>query len=92
MDAPQSLTGEPGIDWDGEEASAFIEIPVSSSSEMFQVMMEFARKQSADRMKVLFVALDGRNPFRRFKNTVIELGIDEEWFDFERMYARNIMT
>ena len=91
LDAPQSLTGEPEIDWDGEEASAYLEIPTSSSSEMFQVMMEFAQKQPADKMKVLLVALDGRKPFRQFKDKVLELGIDEEWFKFERLYARNIM-
>ena len=92
LDAPQSLTGEPGIDWDGPEASAFIEIPTASSSEMFQVMMELAQKQPADKMKVLLVALDGRKPFRQFKDIVLELGINEGWFEFERLYAKNIMT
>ncbi|WP_162805725.1 UPF0158 family protein [Sporosarcina sp. PTS2304] len=92
LDGPESLTGEPEIDWDTDEADDLIVIPTSSSSEMYQVMMEFAQKQSDDAVNRLQASLNGRKPFPQFKDAVSELGVDKEWYEFERDYAREKMV
>lgn len=92
LDAPESLTGEPEIDWDSEEAEFFEVIPNADSSEMYDVMVEFAKKQSVDIEIQLIDILNGRKPFRSFKDKVIALGIDKNWYDYEQEYAMRKMS
>ncbi|WP_223556558.1 UPF0158 family protein [Lysinibacillus sphaericus] len=93
LDAPEALTGEPAIDWDDEEVAAdFVMIPSVSSSEMYDVMISFAKKQS-DSIKIhLINVLNGNKPFRFFKEKINELGIENHWYEFEQNYAKSRMT
>lgn len=91
LDAPESLTGEPPIDWDDEESCFLVEIPTASSAEMFEVMVVFTKQQPERIAELLFTALDGRKPFRRFKDAVNNIGIDQQWYDFEQLYATEKM-
>ncbi len=91
LDAPESLTGEPELDWDSEEFEEVVEIPMAESSEMYQLMEQFAETQADTRPAVLLAALGGRKPFRHFKDTAHELGCIEEWYLFERRYAEGVM-
>ena len=64
------------------------EIPKIDSSEAFYVMTKFAQRTESDPEKnILFDALDGNKPFRRFKDTLYELDIWEEWSKFEKKLA-----
>lgn len=92
LDASESLTGEPPIDWDDEESCFLFEIPTASSAEMFHVMVAFTKQQPERISKVLCVALDGRKPFRSFKDAINNVGIDQQWYDFEQLYATEMMT
>lgn len=90
LDLDEMYTGEPGIDWDDEEnEDRYVDIPKIDSSEAFDVMMRFAKHTESDPELELFDALEGRKPFRRFKDTLSELNIWDEWNKFERQYAED---
>lgn len=92
LDAPESLTGEPGIDWDDEEMDAdLIMIPNVTSSEMYDVMVNFAKNQPDSITIHLLNALNENKPFRCFKNKISELGIENHWYEFEQNYAKSRM-
>lgn len=63
-----------------------IEIEVPSSHEAFETMEKFANSQSDTIARKLWLALDGKHPFARFKNTVKLLGIQEEWYAFQNKW------
>jgi len=93
LDAPEALTGEPEIDWDDEEVAAdLVMIPSVSSSEMYDVMVSFAKKQPDSIAIHLINVLNGNKPFRFFKEKINELGIENHWYEFEQDYAKNRMT
>jgi len=66
-DADESLTGEPGIDWDDETARNLVLVPQISSAEAFEVMQQFAEKQKRLDQEVLRKALEGKKPFGNLK-------------------------
>lgn len=89
MDAPESLTGEPEIDWDDEDATdSLVPIPQITSNEAYDSMVRFAEKQEPTIAEKLIDVLNRRKPFRNFKDKVIELGIDDEWYTFEQNDAK----
>ncbi len=93
LDAPEHLTGEPEIDWDDEEVAAdLVMIPTVSSSEMYDVMMSFAKKQPNSITIHLINVLNGKKPFRFFKEKIYELGVENHWYQFEQDYAKSRMT
>ncbi|MBP1948193.1 UPF0158 family protein [Virgibacillus litoralis] len=89
MDAPESLTGEPEIDWDDEDATDnLLPIPQITSTEAYDSMVRFAEEHEAAVAEKLINVLNRRKPFRNFKDKVIELGIDDEWHTFEQNDAK----
>jgi len=93
LDAPEFITGEPEIDWDDEEVAVdLVMIPNVSSSEMYDVMVSFAKKQSDPITMHLINVLNGNKPFRFFKEKINELGIENHWYQFEQDYAKSRMT
>ena len=46
-------------------------------------MVAFTDIRSGEEFDKLARALKGRGEFRRFKDTVNWLGIDQEWYDFQ---------
>lgn len=93
LDAPASLTGEPEIDWDDEEVDAdLVMIPSITSSEMYDIMVSFAKKQPDPISIHLLNVLNGNKPFRFFKEKINELGIENHWYEFEQDYAKSRMT
>lgn len=92
LDAPESLTGMPEIDWDSEEAADLVEIPMATASEIFEVMVEFAEQQADTVTIQLLDVLNKKRPFRMFKDKVEQLGIKKHWNDYEQSYARRVMT
>lgn len=92
LDMDESYTGEPGIDWDDEEnEERYIGIPKIDSNEAFYVMTKFAQRTESDPEDKLFNALDGYKPFRRFKDTLYELDLWDEWNKFEYKYAEEMI-
>lgn len=92
LDMDELYTGEPGIDWDDEEnEERYIGIPKIDSNEAFYVMTKFAQRTESDPEDKLFNALDGYKPFRRFKDTLYELDLWDEWNKFEYKYAEEMI-
>ncbi|MGE7696679.1 UPF0158 family protein [Lysinibacillus sp. NPDC094177] len=93
LDASEALTGEPEIDWADEEVAADLAmIPSVSSSEMYDVMVSFSKKQPDSISIHLINVLNGNKPFRFFKEKINELGIENLWYEFEQNYAKRKMT
>lgn len=93
LDAPASLTGEPEIDWDDDEVAAdLVKIPSITSSEVYDIMVSFAKKQPDPISIHLLNVLNGKKPFRFFKEKINELGIENHWYEFEQDYAKSRMT
>jgi hypothetical protein len=77
---------ETEIDWDDEASfERYHIIPTITSPEAFQLMERFAESIGNER---LFGALQKRKPFRRFKDTLDEIGLRDEWFAFEYQYGK----
>ncbi|MDD9270903.1 UPF0158 family protein [Paenibacillus sp. GCM10023248] len=88
LDMDEAYTGEPGIDWDDEEnEERYIGIPKIDSNEAFVVMTKFAKQTKSDPEDLLFEALNGSKPFRKFKDMLYQLDIWDEWNKFENKYA-----
>lgn len=93
LDASESETGEPEIDWDDDEAVAYLlSIPQIQSSEAHEIMVRFAKKQESDIATELLDVLNGRKPFRSFKDKLSERGIGDKWYEFENDYAKSQMV
>lgn len=91
-DVDESLTGEPGIDCDDENARNLVLVPQITSAEAFEVMQQFAKKQKWPDQEVLIKALEGKKPFRQFKDQILVLNLEESWHRFEQKYARKRMN
>jgi hypothetical protein len=85
IDGDEGITGEPKIDWDDEEATEhLLPIPSMESNEGYELMDQFARNVESEKdADKLFDALNRRKPFRNFKDACIELGLIDEWHQFE---------
>jgi hypothetical protein len=92
LDAPESQTGMPEIDWEDDEAVQFlVRIPQITTDEAYDLMVKFAEMQDSSIADQLLDVLNGRKPFRSFKDKLGEQGIGDKWYEFENDYANNRM-
>jgi hypothetical protein len=68
-----------------ERSPRYEEIPIRFSNEVYQVMMDFARRMEDSRInRELENALKGKGAFRRFKNVLSGYPeVQKEWFKFK---------
>lgn len=66
-----------------------IVIPQISSPEAFEIMVSFTKDQEPVVKDKLREILNGRKPFRNFKDNVHIMGLSESWYSFENDYAKN---
>ena len=66
--------------YDGDEV---VRIEPLSSDEAYAAMEEFADRQSQSVSDRLYLALGGRHPFNRFKETLDCIGLLDEWYEFK---------
>jgi hypothetical protein len=61
------------------------EIPIRFSSEGYDLMVEFTEVVTDPKIqRELYIALDGRGAFRRFKDTLREYSeVEKQWFKFK---------
>jgi len=65
-------------------------LPKMSSHEAYEIMSDFCSTvKSAPIREKLYEALEGKGPFRRFKDTVLHFNIEQDWYAFrsERVKA-----
>ena len=80
---------EEADDWEYEENIELV--PVKSSREMYEVMADFSRQFEGKIEEALFQALNGRKPFRAFKEAASVIGVIDQWYDYELAYAKTQM-
>ena len=79
--------GHPNLEFlDAEEPDRFIEIPKVMNVESFSWMVEF---ESFHQNSELLHALNEDEPFKRFTDKVIELGLHEKWQTFQKDKVKN---
>lgn len=87
LDAPESITGEPELDWDDDSSGELLPLPQITSKEAFELRKMFANGQEGVSKKLLLNALDKRKPFRHFTIELERLGLIENWNEYEDQYA-----
>lgn len=72
----------------------FIELPSQYDVNEYSMMEDFAFDLENDRNKeLLFIALRGKGAFRRFKDTVNLLGLEDEWYRYrDEQYKQFILN
>ncbi len=65
-----------------EDPERFLPIKDVPSRQGFRWMSDFAEVQSGENRIQLLEVLEQRKPFRKFKETVYELGVEKAWYEF----------
>ena len=66
-----------------ESSDAYIRLPNQREIREYDIMEAFAEATpNATKREKLFAALNGRKPFRRFKDTINFIGLDEAYYAF----------
>ena len=66
--------------YDRLDEHGFYRLPSSFDIADYEIMEEFAYSLSGSARERLSYAIQGRGAFRRFKDQVVRLGIDQEWY------------
>ena len=75
----------PDADWDFDDP-AWIAEPSQDEVREYDIMVEFVETVGNRRkQELLGAALDGKGPFRAFKDTLWRVDLREEWFAFKHM-------
>ncbi|WP_232131172.1 UPF0158 family protein [Luteimonas sp. BDR2-5] len=61
-------------------SDAYIPLPGPSDFDEYEVMRNFCDAQAPDIRQTLLDAIRGRGAFRRFRDSVAELGIEDRWY------------
>ena len=69
--------------YDRLDEHGFYRLPTSFEIRDYDIMEDFVDMLSGAAHDRLSSAIQGRGAFRRFKDTVIKMGIDQEWYDFQ---------
>ena len=81
---------EEADDWEDDDQIEIV--PVKNSREMYEVMVAFSKQFDSKIEEVLYQALNGRKPFRAFKEAASVVGVIDQWYDYELEYAKNQMN
>lgn len=69
--------------YDRLDEHGFYRLPTSFDIQDYDIMEDFVNSLSGSSHDKLSSAIQGKGAFRRFKDTVNHLGIDQEWYDFQ---------
>ena len=68
--------------YEGLDEHGFYRLPTSYDLRDYDTMEEFVETQPSPAKDRLRVAIEGRGAFRRFKDEVRRLGIEQQWYDW----------
>jgi hypothetical protein len=76
-----------------EDSSSFIELPDQYDLNEYNMMEDFIDHLGSDKnTEKLSIAISGKGAFRRFKDTVINLGIADDWYKYrDEQYKQFIL-
>ncbi len=69
--------------YDRLDEHGFYRLPTSFDIRDYDIMEDFIDTLSGSSHDRLASAIQGKGAFRRFKDAVIRLGIDKQWYDFQ---------
>ena len=69
--------------YDRRDEHGFYRLPTSFDIRDYDIMEDFVETLSGAAHDRLAGAIQGKGAFRRSKDTVIRLGIDQDWYDFQ---------
>ena len=69
--------------YDRLDEHGFYRLPTSFDIRDYDIMEDFVETLSGAAHDRLAGAIQGKGAFRRFKDTIIRLGIDQDWYDFQ---------
>lgn len=69
--------------YDRLDEHGFYRLPTSFDIRDYDIMEDFVDTLSGSARDRLANAIQGKGAFRRFKDTVIRLGMDQDWYDFQ---------
>lgn len=69
--------------YDRLDEHGFYRLPTSFDIRDYDIMEDFIDTLSGSNHDRLASAIQGKGAFRRFKDNVIRLGIDKQWYDFQ---------
>ena len=81
-------SGEKEKAYDQLDEHGFYRLPTSFDIREYDMMQEFVDSLSEPARSQLENAICGKGAFRRFKNTIRQLGIDEQWYRFQAFAYR----
>ena len=86
-----------GMTWEEKEEvydrldkHGFFRLPTSFDIRDYDIMEDFVETLSGSAHDRLASAIQGRGAFGRFKDGVYDLGIDQQWYDFQTAAYRRI--
>lgn len=69
----------------------YISLPSKFDIDEYDIMAEFCYSLNNDKISnQLLNALNGKGAFRRFKDTIIRLDVEERWYDFKEEALKKI--
>lgn len=74
-----------------ENPDRYLRLPTKFEIHEYRIMEEFVWSLSEGRQQDLLErAIRGRGAFRKFKDTVYDLGLDKKWFQYEAVAYHKI--
>lgn len=74
-----------------ENPDRFLRLPTQWDIHEYRIMEDFVYSlEDGDAKQALARALQGRGAFRRFKDTLIQYGVRQRWFDFRAAACREL--
>ena len=69
----------------------FLRFPTQYEIHEYSIMEDFVDSLPANAaQRELYVALDGKGAFRRFKNSIRHHGLEQQWYDYQAQAYREI--
>lgn len=76
--------------YDKLDEHGFYRLPTSFDIRDYDIMADFVNTLSGTAHERLASAIQGKGAFRRFKDAVIRMGIDKDWYDYQASVYKRI--
>lgn len=74
-----------------ENGENYVELPSKEEINEYRIMEDFCRSVEDRRIsEKLFDAIKGRGAFRRFKDNIVRLGIEDRWYKYKKEAFKKI--
>mgnify|MGYP005844572205 CR=1 FL=1 len=72
-----------------ENEEKYLKLPEQFEANEYRMMEDFCFTLDTNKQQVLLQEIEGKGAFRRFKDKIIDLNVDDEWYEFrEKAYRQ----